>query len=68
MVVEGVACHKYGGGNGAASIVVGKRAEFSRKTPKRINLMSLRTGGATKLRMPLYVTGSYDELLGGGVH
>jgi len=52
MVVEGVACNKCGGGKGAASIVVGKQAEFSRKTPKRITLMSLPTGGASKLRMP----------------
>jgi hypothetical protein len=67
MVVEGVACDKCGGGIGPASIVVGKQAEFSSKTPKRIKLMSLPTGGASKLRMPLYVTGSYDELFGGGV-
>jgi hypothetical protein len=52
MVVEGVACNKCGGGKGAASNVVGKQAELSRKTPKRITLMSLPTGGASKLRMP----------------
>jgi hypothetical protein len=67
MVVEGVACNKCGGGYGAASIVVGKQAEFSSKTPKRIKLMSLPTGGASKLRMPWNVTGSCDELFGGGV-
>jgi len=52
MVVEGVTYNKCGGGRGTASIVVGKQAEFSRKTPKRITLMSLPTGGASKLRMP----------------
>jgi hypothetical protein len=52
MVAKGVACNDWGGGIGAESIVVGNKAGFSRMTPKRIKLMSLSTGGASKLRMP----------------
>jgi hypothetical protein len=52
----------------AGGIMVGRGAEFSRWTPKRIKRTGSPTGGASILRMSLYVTGSCDGLFGGGVY
>jgi hypothetical protein len=52
---------------GADGSMVGREAEFSRWTPRRIKPWSSSTGGASVLRMSFYVTGSCDGLFGGGV-
>lgn len=52
----------------ADTFVVGEGGGVLEKDPKRITRMSLHTGGASRLRMRCYVTGSCDALFGGGIN